>query len=334
MSNAPVRVGLIGLGAIGHRIAKSFAANPETPVTYLCDRDAALAERIAGELGGVAWTTDYKAMLAGDHVDLVYVGVPPRFHRDIALDVINAGKHIFCEKPLALTLPEAAEMAAAAAKAGIVHAVNLPLNFDPGIRTFGEQVAAGYLGELRRIDLDLVFPQWPRAWQQNPWIGGRAQGGAIREVSPHLFHVILRAFGPVVRVQAHMEYPADPAACETGAAGLLELASGQLVAVSLLCNVPRPETVSLTAYGTEGTLGLQRWAQPVAARGNGPLEPLPERDEPEVQISAMLVRAIRGEQTGLAGFDTGLAIQQVLDAWERSAQSGRESRVRTGLSSS
>ncbi|MDB4896595.1 MAG: hypothetical protein JWN15_2857, partial [Firmicutes bacterium] len=66
---------------------------------------------------------------------------------------------------------------------------------------------------------------------------------------------------------------------------------------------------------------------PVAARGNGPLEPLPEPDEPAVQISAMLVRAIRGEQTGLAGFDTGLAIQQVLDAWERSARSGSWERV-------
>lgn len=328
MSNTPIRVGLIGLGAIGHRIANSFAANPDTPVAYVCDRDAALAERIASELGGgIAWSTDYRAMLDGDHVDLVYVGVPPRFHRDIGLDVIGAGKHIFCEKPLALTLPDAAEMAAAARKAGIVHAVNLPLNFDPGIRSFGEQVAAGYLGELRRVELNLVFPQWPRAWQQNPWIGGREQGGAIREVSPHLFHVILKTFGPVVRVSAIMEYPADPAACETGATGLLELASGQLVAVSLLCNVPRPETVSLTAYGTKGTLGLRRWAQAVAARGNGPLEPIPEPDEPEVQIADVLVRAIRGEQTGLAGFDTGHAIQQVLDSWERSSLSGNWERV-------
>jgi predicted dehydrogenase len=322
MSHAPIRVGLIGLGIIGQRVAKQFAASPETPITYVCDRDTDLAQRTAAEFGAAAWSADYREMLRGDQVDLVYVGVPPRLHRQIALDVVAAGKHLFCEKPLALTLPEAREMAEAVAGSNLVGAVNLPINFDPGIQVFADQLAAGYIGQLRRIDLNLVFPQWPRAWQQNPWIGGREQGGAIREVGPHMFHVILKVFGQVTRVFAHMEYPADPAAAELGATGLLELASGQMVSVNLLCNVPRTETVSLTAYGTEGTLGLVNWSRPVGSKGDGPLEPIEAPAREPLRTTEMLRKAIRGEQAGLATFEMGLAIQRVLDAWERSSESG------------
>jgi predicted dehydrogenase len=321
---APVRVGVIGLGAIGARLLKEFAQNPETTVTALCDTNAELAAKIAAEQGGIPWSTDYRAMLEGDQVDLVYVAVPPRFHHRIVLDAFAAGKHVLCEKPLSLTLAEAEEMTAAAQASGLVHALNLPCAFAPGVRAFAEKHQEGYIGELRRVDLTMVFPQWPRPWQQNPWIGGREQGGPIREVGPHMLQIILRAFGPVRRVLAHVQYPPhDDFTCEQSAAGILELQGGQQVVVSALCNLNRPDQVSLTAYGTAGTLGLVEWTKPVGARTAGALEPIPHEQFQPVRISNELVRAIRGEKEALlVGFEEGLAIQRVLDGWERSIASG------------
>lgn len=317
------RVGVIGLGAIGYRIAKAFAGHAAAQVTVVCDADAALAEKVAAELGAGSWATDYRAMLEGDQVDLVYVAVPPRLHKQMALEIMAAGKHILCEKPLALTLDEAEAMAAKARETGVVTMVNLPMHTSPGIAALKEQVEAGYLGEFRRGELTLVFPQWPRAWQQNPWIGKREQGGAIREVGPHLFHAIMQVLGPITRVRAEMEYPAaDPEASEIGALGALELERGGVIAVSALCGVDRKEQVSLTLYGTEGTLGLVEWDKPVGAKGGGPLEPLPFDKEGRTPPVELLAQALAGEQVELPTFEAGLAIQQVLDAWERSAETG------------
>jgi predicted dehydrogenase len=322
----PVRVGVIGLGAIGQSLLKAFMADPEVHVTAVCDVDASLAETTAGPLAASAWT-DHRQMLDAADLDLVYVAVPPRYHHTIALDVVAAGRHILCEKPLALTLDEARDMRRAAQAAGVVHALNLPLHADPGIETFRRLVKDGGLGTLRRAELTLVFPQWPRGWQQNPWIGGREQGGPMREVGPHLLHVILTTLGPVRRVWFHAEYPADdPAACETAALGTLELTNGSLVVVSCLTNVPRPEQVSLTVYGSQGTAGLVNWASPVAASGQAPLEAVPV-EGPRVPAGERLVRAlvsrVRGGPGELADFTMGVRIQAVLEAWEHSSVTGR-----------
>ncbi|WP_019588516.1 Gfo/Idh/MocA family protein [Deinococcus apachensis] len=322
---SPVRVGVIGLGAIGQSLLKAFTAEPEVQVTAVCDVDASLAERTARPLAASAWT-DYRRMLDAVDLDLVYVAVPPRHHHAIALDVITAGKHILCEKPLALTLAEAQDMQRAAQAAGVVHALNLPLHADPGIETFRRLVGDGSLGVLRRAELTLVFPQWPRGWQQNPWIGGREQGGPIREVGPHLLHVILTTLGPVKRVWTHAEYPVDDlAACEIAALGTLELVDGPLIVVSCLTNVPRPEQVSLTVYGSRGTAGLVNWASPVAASGQAPLEGVPVEGA-RVPSGARLVRAlvsrVRGGPGDLVDFTMGVRIQAVLDAWERSSSTG------------
>lgn len=323
MSNTPLRIGIIGAGAVGQGIARAFAANPATPVTYVVDTNAAQAEKLAGELKAVAWSTDYQAMLSGDFVDVVYVGVPPKLHHRIALDVVAAGKHILCEKPLAISVQEAREMAEAAEKAGVVNAVQFPLPRSGGTRTFKQAVADGYLGELKRVDVKLQYTTWPREWQQNPWIASREQGGPVREVAPHMFQTIMANFGPIVRVRADMDYPADPTRCETGAFGVLQLASGQYVTLNVVTGVSRPEEVSFTVYGSEGTLQLREYVKPFGARGMDELQPL-EESLPAIRVSEQMWNAVRsGDRTELVDFAAGLRIQQVLDAWERSAASGR-----------
>lgn len=319
MSNRPIRVGIIGAGAIGYRVAKSFATHADAELVAICDTNADLAAKVATELGAPHWSTDYRTIL--ERVDLVYLGVPPKFHHAIALELLAAGKHLFCEKPLALNLAEAESMYEAARQSGKVHAVNLSGHYSASARLFLEQLQAGYIGEFRRAEIEMVFPQWPRGWQQNGWIAGREQGGPVREVGPHMFYLILQAFGPVKRVHAVMEYPAgQDLPCEIGAYGVLELASGHLVSVKALTGVPRENEMTVTAYGTSGTLSLKNFSL-LGAQDDGPLQPL-EPTEAAPNPITELVKAVRGEAADLPGFEVGLAIQQILEAWERSAATG------------
>ena len=315
-----VRFGVIGLGAIGQRLLRALTAHPHVRVTAVNDLNAQVLRETAESTGATPFD-DYHALLHSDLVDAVYVAVPPAAHHEIVLAAAQAGKHILCEKPLSLTLPQARDMLHAVKRAGVVHAMQLPMHHSGGVHAFTTRLAQGDIGPVRRVELTLVFPEWPRAWQQNAWIGGREQGGPVRECTPHLFEVIERALGPVRRVWADVVYPPDGVSSEESASGVLELEGGARVNVSVLCHVPQPETVSLTVYGAAGTLGLRNWAQPVFSGDATPLQPLPV---PAVDGTLIdhFVRAVHGEPADLPGLDVGLRLQALQQAWEDAAASG------------
>jgi len=318
----PVRTAAIGLGAIGTRIVAAFAAHPQHTLVAVCDTSGARADAVARQHAVPAYT-DHAAMLAAERPALVYVAVPPRFHRDVVADVVASGAHVLCEKPLALSAADGRDMLARAEQAGRTHALNIGLHYDPGIRLFLAELAKGWIGDVVRIAIDLVFPEWPRQWQRNDWIAKREQGGPVRECTPHLFHVLRRGFGEVARLRADVRYGAEPDACERSANGVLELSSGLLVDVRVLTNVPRAEEVRLTVYGERGTLGLEGWRRPVSAKERGPLEPMsvPAASDP-FPVGTELALAVRGEAADLVTFADGIALQRIQDAWDEAARSG------------
>ena len=321
MTALPIRVGIIGLGAIGQRLIRAFHAHPAFMVAALHDLDDERATTTAREFGGQV-VPEAADLLAGDLVDVVYIAVPPAAHLELTLAAFDARKHVLCEKPLALNAHDGEAMLRAARAAGTVHAMQLPLFFAPGVEVFADQLRTGIAGELRRADLTFIFPEWPRAWQRNPWIATRAQGGPVRECGPHLFEVIERTLGPVRRLRADVAYPADGVSSEDSALGVLELSSGLRIAVNVLCHVPREETVELTVYGARATLGLKQWTTPVLARDAGPLQSLALPAVEPRGLLDELASAIRGEPARLPGLDVGLRLQKLQDAWEEADASG------------
>ena len=99
----------------------------------------------------------------------------------------------------------------------------------------------GELGNLQRARLSLLFEQWPREWQQQPWCAGRLDGGPLREVGTHFVAGIMEIFGydAVVRVQARIEYPDGPGGSlsESSVQGVIELKNGLAVCAQIsLCD--------------------------------------------------------------------------------------------------
>lgn len=118
MPESPIKVGIIGCGAIGQRRhIPEIVANPDAKLVAICDANEARVKEIAAQYGCKAYT-DYKQMLASEKLDAAIVCGPNKLHAPQTLDVLAAGLHVLCEKPMATTREEAQAMIAAAKKAG------------------------------------------------------------------------------------------------------------------------------------------------------------------------------------------------------------------------
>jgi predicted dehydrogenase len=307
-----IKIGVIGLGAIGDRLIHSFTDHPQIEVVAVCDNMAERTEAMVLKLDGVRGFTDYKNMLEEVNIDLVYIAVPPKFHHKIALDVIEKGIHILCEKPLANSIEEAKDMMGRAEAKGIIQAMNFPLNYSPGANTFKKLIEDGYIGNLRRLELTMHFPQWPRFWQQNDWVASREQGGFVLEVGVHFIQQAQRIFGKIIPLESHLELPADPTKSEIGIHANLELESGIPFVINGLSDIAGDERISFTAYGTEGTVSLVNWSELEGGKLGGPIEPI-EATEQSSSLLTNVVNALNGEESELYDFTSGYKAQVVLE---------------------
>ena len=148
MSNPGRRIGwgVIGTGAIvrGHML-EALACDEGSEVIGVVSRDPTRARALAKERG-VLWWSDLESMLADPSVDAVYVASTHDYHAEQATLAAQAGKHVLCEKPLAMTLDAARAAVDAAAAAGVVLGINHPLRGLPSLRTMRQAVAAGEVG--------------------------------------------------------------------------------------------------------------------------------------------------------------------------------------------
>jgi predicted dehydrogenase len=291
---------------------EAVAKHPKYRVAAVCDAAETRAREAAERAGDAAWYTDMNTLLDAEELDIVYLAVPPKLHHPLALEALSRGKHLLCEKPLANSVQEAEEMLAAAKAAGVVSAMHFPIYYQSLLPHMKERLSE--LGAIRRIDILTHFHQWPRPWQQVPWLAGREQGGFIREVLPHFIHLTYALFGDVQVIRSHVQYPEDPQACETGISAYLELADGTPVTINGLANIAHREHLDYRIYGTEGTFSLVNWTNlHVGGLGEAPAPveiPLHER---LVHLLDEFALAMNGEEARLVTFEVGVKVQKVLE---------------------
>src|SRR5437868_2827470 len=113
-SKVKTKVAVIGLGIWGREIVKTLAVLPQAEIAAICDTYPASLKRIASDAPGAAQTPDYKTILDNKDIKAVVVATPTHQHKDIVLAALKAGKHVYCEAPLATTVEDAKTIAAAA----------------------------------------------------------------------------------------------------------------------------------------------------------------------------------------------------------------------------
>lgn len=211
----PVRVGLIGYGGIGRVHAMGLR---DIPYLYSLPADAvqiagvattrpATAHKAAQEIGCDFWTADYRELLARPDLDFVDVTVPNHAHAEIVIAAAQAGKHIYCEKPLAMSVAEGRRMVAAAEQAGVKTQMTFNMRFFPALSRARQLIDAGFLGKLfsfrgRYYRASYIDPNKPISWRQQKEIAG---GGALFDLGSHVLDMLYMLLGPFGAVQATLD---------------------------------------------------------------------------------------------------------------------------------
>ena len=145
----PVGVGVIGVGMMGVHHAENLARRvPGARLVGLADPLPGIAERQAARLGGARWTLDYEQLLADPAVEGVVIATPARFHAEAIVAAAQAGKAVFCEKPIAHDLADADRAIAATRRAGVPFQIGFQRRFDRAFARARDLVDSGGLGRI------------------------------------------------------------------------------------------------------------------------------------------------------------------------------------------
>ncbi len=203
-----IRSGLIGAGfmgrahAIAYREVGAVFDLPANPVLeIIAEIDAKTAARAARALGFARSTADWRALVADPAVDVVDITAPTAQHREIAIAALAAGKHVYCEKPLAVTAAEARGLAARAAKRGVVTLVGFNYLKNPIQALARDIVAGGEIGAVtgfRGIHAEdyMSSPEAPMSWR----VDGPRGSGVIADLGSHIVSLARHLVGPVESV--------------------------------------------------------------------------------------------------------------------------------------
>jgi predicted dehydrogenase len=148
---APVRLGVAGLGYWGPNLARNFALIGGCEVAWLCDASQPALARLAPAFPGARATGQLEDLLADEQLDAVVLATPVPSHAELAIRVLEAGKHCFVEKPLATSAADAELAVAAAERAGRTLMVGHLLEYHPAVSRLKELIDSGELGELYYI---------------------------------------------------------------------------------------------------------------------------------------------------------------------------------------
>ncbi|SMF90459.1 Predicted dehydrogenase [Paenibacillus uliginis N3/975] len=312
------KMAVIGLGHMGrimiHRLLPQYGEKIE--LVALCDSDESSLHREVAAAGiSPRLYTDYRQLLNEVALDLVYIAVPPSLHYDVAQIAFEKGIHVFCEKPLANSLTEARSLVELAEKADVLHAVHFSLPLDPAVLKLKGLIEEQAIGQILKMDLYLEFPQWPRSWQQNPWITSRQQGGYLLEVGIHWIQMIQQVFGPITHVKSEIEFPPDSNQSESRVRAVLRLHNDIEIHLSGTDQREGEERVSLVVHGEEGTMALENWRNLFRSGKDADLQPVSVDDVVSpLPILKQIIQILNGEPGLIYNFYDGYNAQVVLEA--------------------
>ncbi|MGH7814817.1 MAG: Gfo/Idh/MocA family protein [Candidatus Binataceae bacterium] len=356
--NGTLNAGIIGAGLMGHthsmmlrqiadrtaesvRVVAVFDAMPET------------AKALADKWPGARVAESFEAITGDSQIDAVWICTPTATHREICLAAARAGKHVFCEKPLAMSSAEASEMGAANRAAGVIAQAGLVLRFSPiytVMKAMAEEPDAGeIIGATMRDDQDFpIRGVHDSRWRNDPKL---TAGGTLIEHGVHDFDLMRWMFGPVERLYCRTRNLAGAAGVEDFGAVTFDFRrgfSGNLISVWHKM-IGRPSNRRLeifcenifiaSDYDMFGSIIVQRndaaaeeTIPPhevmarfgeIVVREHPHLEPLRDLFAiPYALEDATFLAATRGECAPYPDFEAGVAAQQMVEAAYESAHTG------------
>ncbi|MGX9178973.1 Gfo/Idh/MocA family protein [Mesorhizobium sp. BHbdii] len=260
-----VGVGLIGTGFMGkcHAIAWNavgtvFPDVAKPRLVHLGEVSEDLAKRRASEFGFARASGDWRGVVDDPDVDIVSLTTPNQFHPEMAIAILEAGKHLWCEKPMAPSFAEAQAMAAAAQKSGKVAALGYNYIQNPAIRHIGALLDEKIIGEVNhlRVEMDEDFMADPEAlffWKHEAASGY----GALDDFAVHPLSLVAVLFGRVARVMCDMAKPYADRRVALGGRRAVETYDIANVLMHLENGIAGTLLVNRSAWGRKGRIAIQ-----------------------------------------------------------------------------
>jgi predicted dehydrogenase len=278
-----VRYAIVGCGGIAHIFhLPEMTQIPETEFIVACDRREKRARLTAEKFGARQWTTDYHSVLERDDVDAVIVATYHPSHAPIACEVLEAGKHVLVQKPMATRLEDANRLVETAGRSAR-KTYCLPFLWVPAYERAVEMIASGELGKVVQLrarvahdgpegyysDTQSIFEEEPEECVF--FRKDLSEQGALFDMGVYSVSALTGLAGSAVRVAGAVKTLDKPAEVDDTASLLLEMESGALaVAETTWCQAASGQ--ELAVYGTEGTLYLDPGRHTLRAYGKKPRE--------------------------------------------------------------
>jgi 1,5-anhydro-D-fructose reductase (1,5-anhydro-D-mannitol-forming) len=335
-----LRWGLIGASTIAREwMAPAIAAQPDSMVVVVASSDPVRGERFAGEAGIPTAHGSVEALLADANIDVVYISTTNELHAAQAVAAARAGKHVLCEKPLALSLEDARSIIDACQDAGVVLGTNHHLRNAATHRTMRGLIAHGSIGEplAVRVAHAVYLPQHLRGWRiDRPEAGG----GAILDITVHDADTLRFVLGDEVSEVTAMAASQGMArrGLEDGVMGVMRFRSG-LLAQFHDAFTTRHAVTGFEVIGTEGALVgrnvmTQRPVGTVVLRRDGNEEEIAIDHENLYERSVRRFNAaVRGEGEPAATGEDGYRSLAIALAARESAATGRAVLMHDGVGS-
>lgn len=362
MAQHRMRIGVVGAnggtdrwGARAHLPA--IAALEEAELVAVCTAHEETAKQAQQRTGARLAFWDYKEMMHSPEVDLVTVAVRIALHHPVVMAALDAGKHVFCEWPLALNTVQAEEIDTHARAQGVAHAVGTQARFSPGIMYAKELMEGAYVGRPLFFHMTHFLSSAMQPRPSHRWWSMRAEegGGAILIACGHALDVVRWYLGEVAEVNGQVQtLVQETRFADTGevvpvdaidtVAFMARLASGVsgTVHVSNVCK--QGSGFHLDIFGTEGRLSVESSnmvqyspAKVYGAQGSGVLQelPIPPRlhtvpnlpaESQALQVAQLLRHLIQSVHMGTPfhpHFDDAVSLHRTLEAVVRSSATSR-----------
>ena len=233
-----IRIGIIGLGWWGKQIVTCLVESPRFKLVAACDIDTQMAASFAAA-HGLGLVHDYRSLIRRADLDAVAVVTPHLLHEEMAIAALEAGKHVFCEKPLTLTAASAERILAASEKAGGVLGIGHERRYEPAMEEMRRLLDGGTLGRILHMDANVSHNNFrkmdPSNWRRD---ARHAPAGAWTALGIHLGDMFVSLAGKPARVMARTASQIFPAPSEDFVSAEIDFENGARGRITCLSTPP------------------------------------------------------------------------------------------------
>ncbi|MEI6519583.1 MAG: Gfo/Idh/MocA family oxidoreductase [bacterium] len=252
-----IRYAVIGCGVIGPVHAQAISQIPEAQLMAVCDVDIARAQKVADEYNVAVVMEDYRQILERDDIDAICICVPHYLHAQIAIEAAEAGKHIFCEKPMAIDPEDMDNMIDAADDAGVQLGICFQHRFDPVMIELKKMVDEGKFGKLLMGSAQVICLRDEAYYASEDWRGKweTEGGGVLINQAIHTIDLMMWIFGEAESISGTYNTLRwdEIIEVEDTAVGVVEFENGAIGHINATSASNLNWDTSFHVYGTKGS---------------------------------------------------------------------------------